>query len=94
MFGEWSLFVFVLNVSEALMGIGLLLCFVRIAKGPSLPDRVIALDVSTTMIVGIIAIESIATDQPILLRIAVVITMLSFLGTIAFANYISKEKNV
>lgn len=91
MFEEWSFFVIVLNASEALMGMGLLLCFIRIARGPTLPDRVVALDVSTSMIVGIIAIESIATDQPILLRIAVVITMLSFLGTIAFANYVSKE---
>lgn len=80
----------VVNLAEALLGVGLILCLVRLILGPSVPDRVVALDLSSTLVVGIIALETLASNQDLFLRIAVVITMLSFLGTVSFANYIAK----
>jgi multicomponent Na+:H+ antiporter subunit F len=64
---------------------------VRLAKGPHLLDRVIALDFATVVVVGILGVYAIATDQPVYLDVAVVVALLSFLGTIGFAYYIEQR---
>jgi multicomponent Na+:H+ antiporter subunit F len=68
----------------------LLLTIYRLLRGPSLPDRVIALDLIATHVVGIIAVYAIATEQAVFLRDAIVLAVISFLGTIAFAFYVGK----
>jgi multicomponent Na+:H+ antiporter subunit F len=64
---------------------------IRLAKGPHLLDRVIALDFATVVVVGILGVYSIATDQPVYLDVAVIVALLSFLGTIGFAYYIEQR---
>lgn len=68
------------------------LAFISLARGPSLPDRVVALDLMTTVGISIIAIYAIATDQPVVLDVATVVALISFLGTIAFAYYIERRR--
>jgi multicomponent Na+:H+ antiporter subunit F len=68
--------------------------FVRFLKGPSLSDRVVALDLLLTTGIGIIAVYSILTDQPSFLDIAMILALIAFLGTVAFSYYLEKrEKN-
>ena len=67
------------------------LAFLRLVRGPSLPDRVVALDLIGTFAVGIIAAYDIATEQPILLDAATVVALVAFLGTVAFAHYVEKR---
>jgi len=69
-----------------------LLIFIRFVMGPSLSDRVVALDLLITTGIGIIAIYSIVTDQPTFLDIAMILALIAFLGTVAFAYYIEKRK--
>jgi len=69
-----------------------LLIFIRFLKGPSLSDRVVALDLLITTGIGMIAIYSIVTDQPTFLDIAMILALIAFLGTVAFAYYIEKRK--
>jgi multicomponent Na+:H+ antiporter subunit F len=71
-----------------LLSISLLLTFVRLLRGPSLADRVVALDLMVAIIMGIIAVYAIAAHQSALLDVAMVLALLSFLGTVAFARYI------
>jgi len=59
-------------------------------RGPSLPDRVMALDLLTTLGIGVIAVYAIATDQPAFLDVAIATALISFLGTVAFAYYIER----
>jgi len=82
---------FVLIFALPLLTLAVLLVFIRLVRGPSLPDRVVALDLMTTLGVGIIAAYAIGTNQAIFLDIATIIALISFLGTIAFAYYIQKR---
>jgi multicomponent Na+:H+ antiporter subunit F len=79
------------DLTLALLGLGLLLSFARLVLGPTLPDRVVALDLVATLSVGIIAVYTILAEKPILLRAAFVLALLSFLGTVAFAGYLEKR---
>ena len=83
-------FALSVSVGQSLLMLGIGICFIRLVRGPSLPDRVVALDLSTTLVVGMIALNAIATNQTVFLRTAIVITLLSFLGTVAFAIFIGK----
>lgn len=65
-----------------------LLSFWRLRKGPSLPDRVVAMDLLTTVGIAITAVYAVITDQPVILDVATILALISFLGTIAFAYYV------
>jgi len=76
------------------LSISVLIIFVRFLKGPSLSDRVVSLDLLLTTGIGIIAIYSIHSQQPAFLDIAMILALIAFLGTVAFAYYLEKrEKN-
>jgi multicomponent Na+:H+ antiporter subunit F len=68
----------------------LLLAFVRIARGPSLPDWVVALDLGGSLVVGIVAAYGILAAQPVFLDVAVAVALVAFLGTAAFARYLER----
>lgn len=72
------------------LGIGMLLALGRLVKGPSLPDRVVAADVLTTMMIGALVVAAITTSQSFLLDIALAIALVVFLGTIALAMAIER----
>ncbi len=74
----------------ALLGIGIGLSIVRLALGPSLPDRVVALDMIGVMTVGFIAVFAIVVDQPVFIDAAIVLALIGFIGTVAFARYVEK----
>ncbi len=75
-------------IALPVLGVSMLLALFRLVRGPSFPDRVVALDLLTTMGVGIIAAVVLAWDQPVLLDVATVLALTSFLATIAFAKYV------
>ena len=80
-----------LEIVLGLLALAALLGFVRLLRGPSLPDRVVAFDLLATLAVGISAVYSMAHDQPVFLDVAVVIALISFVGTVAFARYIEER---
>jgi len=73
-----------------LLVVAMILAFIRVVRGPSLPDRVIALDLISTVAVGLIAIYSISTGQLVYLPAAIMLALIAFLGTVALALYIEK----
>lgn len=74
-----------------LLGTGLLTTFIRVVRGPSLPDRVVALDLMATFIIAISAVYSVTSNQPSYLDAAVVLALITFLGTVAFAYYLHRR---
>lgn len=72
------------------LALAIVLTVIRLLCGPSLPDRVMALDLLTTLGIGMIAVYAIATDQPAFLDVAIATALISFLGTVAFAYYIER----
>jgi multicomponent Na+:H+ antiporter subunit F len=74
----------------ALLAAGMGLTFLRIVVGPTLADRVVAVDVLATMIIGALAVVALATGTPLLLDIALAIALIVFLGTVAMAMTIER----
>jgi multicomponent Na+:H+ antiporter subunit F len=80
-----------LNPLFAILGVALFLAFIRLVRGPTLPDRVVALDLITILAVAIITLYAIATNERILLDAAIVLALVTFLSTVAFARYIERR---
>lgn len=81
----------VVAICSAMLSLALLLAFVRLAIGPSVADRVVALDLIGVLSVGIIILYSVATELPVFLDAAIALALVSFAGTIAFARYIERS---
>ena len=75
------------------LALALVFALYRFIKGPSVPDRTIALDLLITVSIGIMVIYSIITHQSTLLDIAMVLALIAFLGTLSFTFYL-KQKNL
>lgn len=75
----------------AFLSVAVVFALIRLLRGPSLPDRVIALDLMATLGIGIIAVYAVATNQPVLLDVALIVALISFLGTVAFAHYLERR---
>jgi multicomponent Na+:H+ antiporter subunit F len=61
-------------------------------KGPRLESRVVAFDLLTIIGIGLIATYSVVTGRTVFLDIAIVLALISFLGTIAFASYLERQR--
>jgi multicomponent Na+:H+ antiporter subunit F len=66
-------------------------CILRIIRGPSIPDRVLATDAFVSIIISIMVLLSLETND-FLMDIAIVYAVLGFLGTIAISKYMEGEK--
>ncbi len=66
------------------------LCMVRLLSGPTLPDRVIALDLMAFTVIAFIAVYAVYSGQPVFLNVALALALIAFLGTIAFARFIER----
>lgn len=82
---------FTLVVVLPILTLAVALAFVRLVRGPSLPDRVVAVDLMSTLAIGTIGAYAIATEQPAFLDVAIAMALISFLGTVAFAYYIQRR---
>jgi len=74
-----------------LISIGLIAAFIRLLRGPSLPDRVVALDLISVMAIGFIVVYAVRFNQPNFLDVAIVLALITFLGTVAFAYYLERR---
>jgi len=75
-------------VSLIFLGLALLVSLVRIVIGPTLSDRVLALDMLTVVAMGFIGAIAVRTGLWLYLDIAIALALLGFLATVALARYI------
>jgi multicomponent Na+:H+ antiporter subunit F len=68
------------------------LCLYRIIRGPTIPDRMVAIDIFGILVVGICAIISVQTGRTFILDIGIAWIILSFIGTLTLAKYLSGKK--
>lgn len=80
----------VIYTTLALLTLALLLCFYRMVRGPSLPDRVMALELFSMIIVSIIGVHAIHSDVSSFLDVAIVLALMSFLATVGFARFLER----
>ena len=67
-------------------------CLFRIIRGPSIADRMVGIDIFGILVVGICAILSITTKRTFILDIGIAWIILSFIGTLTLAKYLSGKK--
>lgn len=72
------------------LGASLLVAVLRLVRGPTLPDRVVAMDLIGVLVVGLIVVLAASTGVRATLDAAIVIALIGFLATIAYATYIEK----
>ena len=75
-------------VAHALLGSGALLALVRLARGPSLLDRVVATDTLLVIIAAGLAVYAALARDPTLVPVLVVVSLLAFVGSVSVARYI------
>ena len=80
----------ILKVSLVLFMFAIALSLYRVIKGPSLPDRAIALDTIGVNFLSAIAIVSIVLKTKAYLEAILILGILAFIGTIAFSKYIER----
>jgi len=81
----------VLYISMILLGVDGLMALVRFVKGPTLPDRVTAFDLFAAVVIGIMVLYSVLTENSSYLDVAIVLSLIAFLGSMAFAYYLFKQ---
>jgi multicomponent Na+:H+ antiporter subunit F len=79
-------------ITFALISMAMFLALLRVFLGPTLPDRVVALDLMATLAVGFIGIYAVTAGQTIYIDVAIVLALIAFLGTVAFAYLIGKRE--
>jgi multicomponent Na+:H+ antiporter subunit F len=77
-----------LYIQIALSGV----CLFRIIRGPTIPDRMVGIDIFGILVVGICAIIAVQTERSYILDIGIAWIILSFIGTLTLAKYLSGKK--
>ena len=80
----------VAQTTLATLGVALIVSFIRLVKGPTLPDRVVAMDLIGVLVVGLIVVLAGRSGVQATLDAAIVIALVGFLGTIAYATYVER----
>ncbi|MBX3025262.1 cation:proton antiporter [bacterium] len=62
----------------------------RLLRGPSLPDRAVALDLLAIIVIGILAAFAVGVGEAVFLDIILAVGLVTFLGTVAFAFYVER----
>lgn len=70
----------------------LLLAVYRVLRGPSVPDRVVAVDLIGTLGISVICVWAIRTGSTATLDAALVIALVSFVATVGFAHYLERPR--
>ena len=78
------------HITLVTLGLALLVAFIRLVKGPTLPDRIVAMDLFGVLVVGVIVVLAGSSGVRATLDAAIVIALVGFLGTVAYATYVER----
>lgn len=80
----------VLDLALGGLAIAALLSFVRILRGPTAHDRVVALSNLGSTVIGLVGAYAIRQEEVLLLDALIVFALLGFISTVAFARYLER----
>ncbi len=81
----WAVYLALALLSLAIFG-----ALVRVLRGPSLPDRMVALDLVAYLAMGFLGTYAVLADESTYIDAALVLALLAFLGTVSVARYIER----
>lgn len=76
------------DLALVMLALAMLLCLFRLLRGPSMADRILALDTLYINSLAGLMVAGVRLEDPTFFDAAVVIGMLGFVGTVAFAKYL------
>ena len=85
------MYTFIL-ITLSLLVLGSYMCLYRLARGPTAPDRTVAIDILGIILVGFCALLSVWTGEDFYLGVALAWALLSFIGTLALAKYLEGKE--
>jgi multicomponent Na+:H+ antiporter subunit F len=80
-------------IGLTMLALGAVFTFIRLVRGPSLPDRVISIDLLGILVVCVLVVVAGDSGQQAFLDVAMVIALISFVGTVAYASYLERERS-
>lgn len=86
-----SVLEFSIYFSLLLLGASIFMVLYRLLKGPSLADRVIAIDLFGTILLSAISLYAILFNDSYYLDVAIVLALFAFLGTVIFGRFIESQ---
>lgn len=89
--GDGGFLAWALPIAFGLVLSGMVLASLRIVRGPSLPDRVVALDTVAALMVAFAGLFAIESGESAFLDIAIALALVAFLATVAFARYAERR---
>ncbi len=75
-------------VVQATLGAGALLAVIRAVRGPTLADRIIALDLVLLLLAGAIAAHGARSGSEVFVPVLIVVALVAFTGTVLVAKFI------
>ena len=78
-------------IAFGLLLLALVFALLRLFRGPSSSDQIVALDLIASIVMGFILLYSLLVEREIYFDIAIIIAMISFLGTIAISIYLKQK---
>jgi multicomponent Na+:H+ antiporter subunit F len=78
------------QVTLLILALALLIAFVRLVNGPTLADRIVATDLVGMLVVGLIVVLAGSSGGRATIDAAIVIALIGFLGTVAYATYVER----
>ncbi|MBA2877763.1 MULTISPECIES: Na(+)/H(+) antiporter subunit F1 [Anoxybacillus] len=78
------------NIALVILSLAMIGFLYRVVKGPSVADRIIALDAMGITLAGMVAIVSMLLNTSAFLDVILLIGILAFVGTVAFAKFLEK----
>lgn len=85
-----GLMAIAVNIAALFLVGAFVLAALRLVLGPTLPDRVVALDLLTMLMVALLALLTLATEHGAYLDAALALALVGFLATIAFARFVDR----
>lgn len=80
----------VINISFAMLFLATIITFIRLLIGPTLPDRVVALELIASILVSIIGLYAISYNESSFIDVSIVMALIAFLAAIGFARFLER----
>ncbi|MBV6684435.1 Na(+)/H(+) antiporter subunit F1 [Rossellomorea sp. RS05] len=80
----------IIRITLICVSLSMLGLIYRVIKGPTTPDRVVALDAIGVNLIAIVALVSMLIDSDAFLEVILLLGILAFIGTVSFSKFLEK----
>ena len=79
-----------LDFATLAIALAMVLCGIRLFRGPDMPDRILAFDTLYVNVVALVILLGVRWQTPMMFETALIVAMLGFVGTVALARYLTR----